>query len=494
MAAPAFAAYTVTVDNSLTLTTPTGAASGDLLIAVFESDGNSDWSAGSNGFIAGGRLYSTIDCTIEWFYLPLNSAPAASYTWTRTGTGACRGWMIRVTGAASSGPIDVSGFQEDSVSNTTHDLPTLTTTVADTLLLAFSLVSSGAAYTSGEFTPPSGYTEISETGTAWCHVSAAWKTQATAGSTGSASFTGISAPSLQLLLAIKPAGGTTYTQSFSSSLGLTSATNRQDQTRKAVSLTLASSLVRAPSRILGMPLSLVSALVRNTARGLATSLPYSSAYSASRTAIQGLSTALSLMASLTRATARIFTGALPLASASTRSTIRTLAVELPLAATFAAVQTYLRALSALLPLSASVSRMAQRSLLSPLSLASSLTRGVQRGLGAPLALASAFGVIKAYTRSLAVGLDLNTALIRFTRRGFAMPLALASSLSRSLRRGLAALLGLATAFFRQLSGMTSQSPVIIDRIDFDLVHIDVVAHITTSDRIGLQVRTDAINL
>lgn len=205
MAAPAFASYTVTVDNSLTLTTPTGAASGDLLIAIFTSDSNSDFDAGTNGFIAGGRLYSAIDCTVEWFYLPLNSAPASSYTFTRTGSGACRGWLIRVTGADLASPIDVSGFQEDTTSDTAHNLPTLTTTVADTLLIAATIVSSGAAYTSGEFTPPSGYTEISETGTVWNHTSTAWKTQAAAGATGSAAFTGVSAQSLQLLIAIKPA-------------------------------------------------------------------------------------------------------------------------------------------------------------------------------------------------------------------------------------------------------------------------------------------------
>lgn len=205
MPAPSLASYTVTNDNSLTLATPTGAANGDLLIVVFHADGNSDFDAGSNGFVAGGRRYSPIDSTTEWFYLPLNSAPASSYTFTRTGSGACRAWMIRVTGANLSSPIDVSGFQEDTTSDTTHDLPNLTTAVADTLLLATSLVASGAKPTANEFTAPSGYTKIDEAGAGWVHTAAAWKTQATAGSTGSASFTGVSARSLQLLLAIKPA-------------------------------------------------------------------------------------------------------------------------------------------------------------------------------------------------------------------------------------------------------------------------------------------------
>lgn len=456
MAAPAFASYTVTVDNSLTLNTPTGAASGDLLLVIFQSDGNSDFDAGSNGFIAGGRLYSGIDCTTEWFYLPLNSAPASSYTFTRTGGGACRGWMIRITGANLSSPIDVSGFQEDTASNTAHDLPALTTTVADTLLIAASLVSSGAGYTSGEFTPPSGYTEISETGTVWCHVSTAWKTQATAGSTGSASFTGVSAQSLQLLIAVKPAGGTTYTQGFSSALGVSSTAAKRDATTKTASLPLASATTKRNITVRLLVLPFAAALARSSARGIG--------------------------------------AALGLASMAVRGAARSVGASLAFTSAFASVKAFLKTFSVSFPLSASVSRTMRSNLLNSLSLATNFARSTWRSLDILLAAKSAFGVIRTYTRALAVGLNLNTALIRFIRRDFAISLALTSNLFRSLRRGLAVLFGLSIAFFRQISGMTSQSPTIVDHTDSNFVRVDVVTHTIPSDRIGLQVHTDAINL
>lgn len=144
--------------ESVTITTPTDAVTNDLLVAyVLTATAKTVTSSGWTSVRAG--TGDTSACELEVFYRYHDgSSPNYEFAWTGGGNTACMGGMVRVTGAATSSPIDVSAVKTDNSFSASQVAPSVTTTVADTLLLCVFGQIVGA-YT---YTTPSGMTEVAD--------------------------------------------------------------------------------------------------------------------------------------------------------------------------------------------------------------------------------------------------------------------------------------------------------------------------------------------
>jgi hypothetical protein len=202
-AAPAYQSFAVansaTDVTSITVSKPSGTASGDLLIGVVVTDGNagtftppSSWTLINAGTADPGGIADQVTLG-AWYKIAGGSEPA-SYQWTWTNSEAVYAFIIRITGHNSSNPINVWGVATGSSTGTsiTITCPTVTTTVNDTLVLR--IFGADRAMLLGSY--PTGHTGITfgsssgdNTTMYQCTGGAAYKTQATAGATGTAAFT-----------------------------------------------------------------------------------------------------------------------------------------------------------------------------------------------------------------------------------------------------------------------------------------------------------------
>lgn len=163
MASPAIGTGTGNVQTnsststaSFSIDTPTNAASGDLLIMVIatgatKTQAASGWTSVATVHNSGSNF--EIEC-----WRRLHDGSSSSYTTTWTGNTSAVGTIARVTGADTSSPIDVSAtYDSATTSSTAHTAPSVTTTVADTLLI--NAYTTNAART---WTPASSQTEVSD--------------------------------------------------------------------------------------------------------------------------------------------------------------------------------------------------------------------------------------------------------------------------------------------------------------------------------------------
>ena len=141
--------------TGLTITAPSSAASGDLLVMALATSAARTVTA--TGWTSIGSVtQSVLGQEIEMFWRTHNGSGSYSVSWS----GACSvvGTIVLVTGADTSSPIDVSAtYNSAFTSATAQTAPTVTTTVADTLLLNFYGNSLGYTYT-----PASSQTEVSD--------------------------------------------------------------------------------------------------------------------------------------------------------------------------------------------------------------------------------------------------------------------------------------------------------------------------------------------
>lgn len=188
--------------ESVTITTPTNAASGDLLIAyVVTAVAKTVTSSGWTSIIA--ATEASVGTEAEFFYRYHDgSSSTYAFSWSGGGNTANCGAMVRVTGSTTSGsPVDVSASKTNNSFGTTQDAPSVTTTVADTLLLCLY----GWA-TSGTCTAPSGMTEVTDGGATSCKGSLDKLAVSGTGATGTKTATwSTSYWAVALSIAIKPA-------------------------------------------------------------------------------------------------------------------------------------------------------------------------------------------------------------------------------------------------------------------------------------------------
>lgn len=194
--------------TTLTITKPTGTASGDLLFAACHYYGfdagptpPSGWasidyaSETSPKILAGHRLHV--------FYKVAGGSEPSDYSWT--GVDYDIGAITCYSGADAT-PLDVYIAQYNGTSSS-MTAASITTTVDDALVI-FAGAALNAS-TSITATAPSGFTErVDYTGEAWRYVYIADKTQASAGATGTATATlSGSYANWGALVSFKPAAG-----------------------------------------------------------------------------------------------------------------------------------------------------------------------------------------------------------------------------------------------------------------------------------------------
>jgi hypothetical protein len=190
--------------TSIEVAKPGETASGDLLIGVIITDGDTsgelaaptDWTLISVGW-SGNSVYPGLPtpsgCTLGVWYLIAGDTEPGSYQWTWTTAETVYAFIIRITGHDPDSPFDVWDF------NTGTDgmlltCPDITTTVADTLVLRIFGYDSCYAWNATYPDEHIGITvESSRPGctagaTGHCSGGVAYVTQVSAGATGTADF------------------------------------------------------------------------------------------------------------------------------------------------------------------------------------------------------------------------------------------------------------------------------------------------------------------
>lgn len=180
MAAPVVessSSVTTTTRSSTTIAKPTGTAEDDLLVLVYHQFDTGSITLPS-GFTA---LWNTTyagfarACTA---WKVAGASEPTNYTVSHGSSIVTGGVLLRISGADTTTPIDVSGSAEDGSSP--YVSPSITTTADDCLLIA-TYTDFNQAYT----TPPTGYTEEAESSG---YLAAASDVLATAGASGTAEW------------------------------------------------------------------------------------------------------------------------------------------------------------------------------------------------------------------------------------------------------------------------------------------------------------------
>ena len=186
-----------------TLTKPTGAAEGDLLLAIFATGTTSlvtpptEWT----------QVWSQDQGTEQTQHVYRKVAGAsepASYDFGLNGSEIGTWAMVAVTGADTTTPINAS-LSGTTGASTSHTTPSITPTVDGCLLLA--TFSNNAASTTVTYIPPTGMTEqfdLAE-GTSFIALSGHTEVQATAAAVSKTATSSASDSTACGLLAVAPA-------------------------------------------------------------------------------------------------------------------------------------------------------------------------------------------------------------------------------------------------------------------------------------------------
>ncbi len=179
--------------TSVTVNKPSGVGSGDLLIAAVSTDGGisgslaapSGWTLLDRGTDSAGAV------TLGVWYKIAGASEASSYTFTWTSNKQAYGWIMRFTGHNAGAPINASVFQGGSSTSSSPPCPSVTTTVANTMIVRIGAFD--RAYITVDSPGLTGHTPItmdrSNTGVNACSGGAGYKQQATAGASGTSNFT-----------------------------------------------------------------------------------------------------------------------------------------------------------------------------------------------------------------------------------------------------------------------------------------------------------------
>ena len=143
--------------STLSIAVPAGTLAGDVMIAAIAttpSTGTGITAPAGWTLIKAVNQASGSGSRISTFYRVATATEPASYTWTLTTshTGAVGG-IVSYSGVDNSNPIDVSASAA-TASSSTHTAPTVTTTLANDMLVTVHEYASAATWT-----PPTGMTE-----------------------------------------------------------------------------------------------------------------------------------------------------------------------------------------------------------------------------------------------------------------------------------------------------------------------------------------------
>ena len=194
--------------NSLTVNKPTALATGDVLLALVADRGGNTTTVSS--VPAGWSQILAVDDAANlgmnlYRKVVSNAATeATSYTWGLSGSVRAHAVIVVFRGVDTTTPINVSGSQINGASST-YTAPSVTTTVANTMLVAFFGATNGGATVAA----PTGMTEAFDSGTSagpnGLVIESAYAIQAATGATGARTSTGNSSlTNTGLLVALRP--------------------------------------------------------------------------------------------------------------------------------------------------------------------------------------------------------------------------------------------------------------------------------------------------
>ncbi len=196
--------------SSISVGVPAGVVAGDVMIAAIDAEGSgtitapSGWS--STGLFAGTSFFGFSGV---YFHVAGSSEPA-SYSWSLGTTRKAAGKILSYVGVENASPIEVTATTAGASFGTSDAAASITTTVANTKVI----MDLGALDSFGSFTitAPTGTTKRASSFTSGTGsvlgTQAQDFTQATAGATGTKTFTtSASIPWGTITIALKPGAG-----------------------------------------------------------------------------------------------------------------------------------------------------------------------------------------------------------------------------------------------------------------------------------------------
>jgi MSHA biogenesis protein MshQ len=131
--------------GTATVAAPSGTVAGDLLIVGIMLEKGSDVAITATGWTLVRRTNNGTDAGMATYWKWAGSSEPASYSFTLTNSPKWSVGVSRITGADTTTPIDISGGTTGGSGNVTA--PSVNTTVADALVLAFYTNKKPATYT-----------------------------------------------------------------------------------------------------------------------------------------------------------------------------------------------------------------------------------------------------------------------------------------------------------------------------------------------------------
>ena len=192
--------------TSIVLNRPSGTLAGDVMLASLDVRGTSTVTAPAGWTLVRTDTFtSSLRMHVYW-RLATGSDPA-TWTWTFSGSRLAVGVIHAYSGVNTTTPIDASGGQAAASSSTTATAPSITTTVANTMLVSFF-----ANMSNSTWTPPAGFVEradlIGTSSSQTTSMMSADVLRPAVGATGTAVATAtMSSGNAAQLIALRPAAG-----------------------------------------------------------------------------------------------------------------------------------------------------------------------------------------------------------------------------------------------------------------------------------------------
>lgn len=208
MAAPTVSTTAIQADGSANISLPSGAVSGDLLLAIIYNPFSTTAFTPPTGWTeVVDATYNATFCRMGAFWIIRGgSAPAVAIGGGSGSSTAIFCYRIATGTFDAVTPMDATPTTNNQGGTANPSAPTITTVTADTLWV----VATGNDATTQTVTGPSGFTELSATGGA----KSSHKAQAAIGATGTAQFTSASQEWGSMSIAVRPAGGGAAATSF----------------------------------------------------------------------------------------------------------------------------------------------------------------------------------------------------------------------------------------------------------------------------------------
>jgi hypothetical protein len=194
---------------TLSIGKPAGTVQGDVMVASIAVRPETATITPPSGWTLVRRLdnASSVANSLAVYYKVAGASEPSSYSWSLSTSTGSAGGIAAFSGVDTSNPIDIENGQ-NTPSGLSHATPSISTTVADAMLVASFGFSSSATWT-----PPTGMTEAYDAASATVPngageaVTAAYATQASAGATGTKTATASNDADVgnAHLLALRPA-------------------------------------------------------------------------------------------------------------------------------------------------------------------------------------------------------------------------------------------------------------------------------------------------